>query len=224
MHILSQIDLEHKTALCSVCGHTAIHVPKNYDQRKSKIVCAQRYKEQNLTKKMWSALSPDERKLIRKERHRLAEIDPELRRATCIICGPTDIYRYAERGRTVYRCATYIRLSNRSGEFRDFLPPVCESVSLAEIYQKKKAAKGLLSWTELNQVNSGDWPRPNRPKSRLGTLKHASEKKRKRFEENTHLVHEYKRTHPCKRCGIRGLVLRKIRFFELPFPYDQKIR
>ena len=48
MHKLSQIDLEQKTAFCTVCGHTEIHVPKNYDKARSTILCAQRQKELNL--------------------------------------------------------------------------------------------------------------------------------------------------------------------------------
>jgi hypothetical protein len=223
-HILSQIDLEHKTALCTVCGPTEIHVPKNFDPAKSRIYCIQRHKEQNRIKKMWACLSPEERKLIRKERHQLREIDPELKRAVCAICGPTDTYQYSDRGKTIYRCGTYNRLAGRSESLQDFNQQPAERNLLSEIYKMKKAAKGLRLWSDLKQINLGDLSRFPKPKPRVSYLQDASEKKKKRIEGNTRLVHEYKRSHGCKRCGIRVLEPRRIRFFELPFPVDRKVR
>jgi hypothetical protein len=224
VHSLSQIDLEHKTAFCTVCGYTEIHVPKNYDQARSRLHCMRRHKEQNLVKRMWACLSLEERNLVRKERHSLKEIDPELNRAVCVICGPTDIHQSSERGRTIYRCATYNRLSNRSKGLRDFIQQPAERNLLSEIYRKKKAAKGLRLWSDLKQINLGDLSKFNRPKSRLRCLKEASEKKKKRIEENTRLVHDHKRSHSCKRCGIQGWGPGSLRFFECSLPRDRKIR
>jgi hypothetical protein len=173
---------------------------------------------------MWAVLTPEERKLARKETHILKEIDPELLRAVCAICGPTDIYTHSTGGKTGYRCATFQRLSHRSEDLRDFMQQPPERDLLSEIYHNKKAIKGLLYWSELREINLGNLSQFQKPKPRVSYLKEASEKKKKRIEENTRLVHDYKRTHGCKRCGVQGLEPGKIRFFESPFSPEQKIR
>jgi hypothetical protein len=223
-HILSQIDLEHKTAFCTVCGYTEIHVPKNYQEGASRVYCAQRHKEQNRYKKMWAVLTPEERKLARKEKHTLKDIEPGSNRATCAICGPTDTYTYSHGGKTIHRCATFYRLTGRSESLQEFnqQPPRRDLIS--EIYQEKKAVKGPRLWSDLKQVNLGNLSRFNKPKPRVSYLAAASQKKKGRIDANTRLVHDYKRSHGCKRCGVQGLAPGKYRFFDLPLPPEQKIR
>jgi hypothetical protein len=223
IHILSQIDLAHKTAFCTVCGYTEIHVPDTYEESGSRIVCVQRLKELNPYQKMRRALSPEERKLARKQRHFLKEIDPELNRAICAICGPTEIHRHAEGGRTVYRCATYGRLANRLKDLRNFMQQPAEPDLLSEIYQKKKAVKGARLWVDLKEINLGNLSQFRKPKPRVSYLQEALEKKRNRTDENSRLVHEYRRTHTCKRCGSQAQKPGRLIFFEAHLPADQKI-
>jgi ribosomal protein L37E len=224
MHLLSQIDLEHKTAVCSVCGYTEIHVPYHYQEGESRIHCMHRHMELNRYKRMWAVLTPQERNLARKEKHTLTEIDPELRRGVCAICGPTDIYFHSAGAQMGYRCATYQRLRHRSEELQDFMQQPAGHDLLFEIYQQKKAIKGLFSWSDLRQINLGDLSQFQKPKPRVRSLQEAAERKRKQFEENTRLVNEFKRSHSCKRCGARALEPRKFRFFEVPFPPDQALQ
>jgi hypothetical protein len=117
-----------------------------------------------------------------------------------------------------------IRPAKRSESLRDFDQQPAGRNLLSEIHGMKKAAKGLRLWYDLKQINLGDLSRFPRPKPRVRCLKEASETKRDRAGETARLVHEYKRTHSCKHCGVRPQVPWELRFFEAHLPADQKIR
>jgi hypothetical protein len=95
---------------------------------------------------------------------------------------------------------------------------------LFEIYEQKKAAKGLFSWSDLGRFHPDAWPQFTRPKPRVHYLKEAAERKKKRLEENTRLVYDYKRRQSCKSCGARAVEPDKFRFFEAPLPRNQIIK
>ena len=108
VHVLSGIDLERKTANCSVCGHTQIHVPKNRTSQPSRVYCIRRYGE--LRKRIAGFRTTQQQsRPAGKRRHYLSEIDAENMMATCAVCGKTDIYKNTRKGTTHYVCGKKVR-------------------------------------------------------------------------------------------------------------------
>ena len=113
VHVLSEIDLERKTAHCSVCGPTQIHIPQSRTSQPSRVYCICRYQE--LRKRIADFQIKEQQSLpAGKPRHSLSEIDAEKMTATCSVCGKTDIYRRTSKGTTHYICGKKVRDSWRS--------------------------------------------------------------------------------------------------------------
>jgi len=106
-HFLYDVDLDHETAICSVCGFTEITVSYPRDG-KPKVRC------QNKVREIWldgTAKRNDLRAEKHsdpnwKPRHILTDIDPENQTAICAVCGPTDIWKTTSKGSVRYYCAT----------------------------------------------------------------------------------------------------------------------
>lgn len=117
-HNLYEINLERLTAFCTVCGNTDIVVYKTHEGSVRKIVCRTRDQEMREKRQEKRALAHEERKnqLVWKERHILSEIDPGKSTAVCSVCGPTDIWRIANRykGKTYYMCGMKYRADMRN--------------------------------------------------------------------------------------------------------------
>src|SRR6266498_1078310 len=79
-HNLYEIDLEHKTAFCTVCGRTEIHVAKTRTNETPKVICINRLREINQADR-------DRRRLQSgwKPRHSLSQLDIETMTAICAV-------------------------------------------------------------------------------------------------------------------------------------------
>jgi hypothetical protein len=119
-HYLYNVDLEHKTAFCTVCGRTEIYIPTSRTRTQPRVLCINRARELLLDSRASRSRLRAERRSQPdwKPRHELSEIDPETLRAVCAICGPTDIRKVTSRGYTRYDCLTqkrtYMRVYRRS--------------------------------------------------------------------------------------------------------------
>ena len=113
-HYLFEINQEKKTAFCSACGWTKIHIYKTRTRQKPKILCIKRYRE---TTKPQDSLIIKKRllKANSKPKHVLSQIDIEMLRGVCSICGPTGLERRTHSGSNYYYCATRIRTKGGKG-------------------------------------------------------------------------------------------------------------
>jgi hypothetical protein len=118
-HRLYEVNLEQKTAFCTVCGYTEIYIPPTRTRVKPKAFCINRAREIWLENEARNKAAREDRRQRPgwKPRHTLTEIDPETMRAVCVICGPTDIRKISSGGFTRYECLTmrrnYMRAYNR---------------------------------------------------------------------------------------------------------------
>jgi len=116
LHHLDHVDLEQRTAICSICGPTSIYVLRDskHPHRAPSLYCIIRYREivrncQRRRREQARAQNPNW-----KPKHKVSEIDLEKMRGICAICGPTDILKAATyQDHTFYRCATNIRKQAR---------------------------------------------------------------------------------------------------------------
>jgi hypothetical protein len=103
-HNLSNVDLEHRTATCSVCGETPVFVDHTPKRHKLVVGC--------LTKRRIDNRAAQRRKGERrrlanpnwKPKHKVRQLNPETLTGVCDICGPTEVIRYG-RKRITYICA-----------------------------------------------------------------------------------------------------------------------
>ena len=115
-HHLDNVDIEQRTAICSICGPTQIVVQKDslHPHRAPGLFCIYRHRE--IVRNSQRRRREQARLLDSgwKPKHKLSEIDVEKMRGICTICGPTDILKAAIRqNHTFYRCATNIRIQSR---------------------------------------------------------------------------------------------------------------
>jgi hypothetical protein len=125
IHRLSNVDLERRTATCSVCGDTKSYV--GYDPRVNKCAptCSNRVFAYN---KLYRDRRREKRRLQPnwKPRHTVSQVDLETMTGICSICGLTKAYkRRVNHGKyTAYLCAVkeceYQRQRRRSRQSRIF--------------------------------------------------------------------------------------------------------
>jgi hypothetical protein len=141
-HFLHDIDLERKTAFCTVCGHTQLYLAQSRGGAKSRVVCIQRASEIQHVEK-------EKRKQLRQEkrlqpdwqpRHELTEVNPETLTAVCAICGLTDITKSHAKGRVRYTCAIKYRESMRLYKRSHYVPRLTNPHALTCIDEKAKTA------------------------------------------------------------------------------------
>jgi len=119
-HYLYDVDLDHQTAICSVCGYTEIIVSYTRAGTKARVRCINKVMELWLDgKSKRNEIRVEKRSNPNwKPRHTLTEIDPEAQMAICAVCGPTDIWKTTNKGNVRYYCATkqrdYIRKYKRA--------------------------------------------------------------------------------------------------------------
>jgi len=114
-HYLYEIDLENKTAFCTVCGHTEIYVPRSRTGASPKVFCIERAYQlrKNADEKRRRIREKRQSQPDWKPRHSLSEIDPEKLTAICAICGPTYVRKHNRKPYTSYYCANRLKETNR---------------------------------------------------------------------------------------------------------------
>lgn len=141
-HRLTNIDLEHRTADCSVCGRIEIYVGPQVKNGVIRRVCLNKLREsgQNYTKRIRKEKGLPEQ--LPTPRHLLSQIDSKKMRAICSICGDTDIgVRYDQGKYKYYYCNT--RMRERTAAYRRSkgIPPLNSSYHrLSNINMNKRTA------------------------------------------------------------------------------------
>src|SRR5688572_12440923 len=141
IHHLHEIDREKKTALCSVCGWTEIHVLKSRTERTPKVFCIRRWQELKEANKR--RISEKQRlKPGWKPRHSLSDIDTEKMTAICSVCGLTDIWKSTEKQSIRYLCGNRERLYVRTYHRNYYISRKANPLShvLSEIDEENKTA------------------------------------------------------------------------------------
>lgn len=118
-HILYEINLERKTVIC---------INRARELWLNKQASRKSLREEKRQKPDW------------KPRHTLTDINPETLRATCAICGRTDIRKVSSRGYSRYDCLTkarnYLRVYKRSR----YIARSTNPHALSKIDEEKKTA------------------------------------------------------------------------------------
>jgi len=141
-HNLFDIDLENKTAFCTVCGKTGIYLPEPRKQKQARPICINRAREIWLDNK-------EKRKLARVDeqsrpnwqpRHKLSEIDTDKLRAICVVCGPTDIRKVGKGQYSRYDCLTKSRNYMRHYRRSHYVARSTNPHALSEIDEENQVA------------------------------------------------------------------------------------
>lgn len=147
VHRLTQIDREHRTAVCSVCGPTEIYVVKSrsHPPRAARAYCMNRIRESN---KAQSRRLREQKRLQNPDqepRHSLSKIDADKMTGICSVCGPTDIRkRQVNHKSPFYICAKQKSAYRRKYRLSHYVPqppkPRRTGHSLSEIDDENKTA------------------------------------------------------------------------------------
>lgn len=200
-HYLFEIDQDKKTAYCSACGWTKIHISKTRTGQKTRIRCIKRFREAGKTKNRISIKRGI--KSTPKLKHVLSEIDVEKLRGVCTICGPTGIEKRTTKGSTYYYCATNIRAKAGHGRRVKHSSHIINSTAhkLSQIdIENKLAVCSVCGLVEI-YVWRGIWKIDF-------CCSNASAKKGTPAEEirratNIKIINDYKVTHGCTNCGYK---------------------
>jgi hypothetical protein len=199
-HNLYEIDLERKTAFCTVCGYTEIHVSKSRTKLTPKVFCICRYRElveeQRKTRREEGGLKPGW-----KPRHFLSEIDSEKMTAHCSICGPTKIRKRNYKGFPSYACATNERGYGQKYRRTHYTSRVSSPLVhvLSQIDEENKTAVCSLCGPVEIYVWQGE-RKVGRRCSNARVVKIPPAQKIRR-EFNPNIIDRYKVEQGCKHCG-----------------------
>ena len=110
-HQLYEVDLERRTAFCTACGYTEIHIPNTRTRATPKPMCVARARERREWEQERKVVSDEEKRSLPtwRPRHTLSEIDPIARTAICAVCGPTDIWKTPNKQGSGYTCGRKYR-------------------------------------------------------------------------------------------------------------------
>jgi hypothetical protein len=200
LHYLYFVDLEYKTAFCSVCGPTDIYLRKSRTDAPPKAICLNRLKaSQQAEKQPTRGL----RRTGPKPLHPLSEIDEEKLRAVCAVCGPTDIRKRAGKKYTTYSCANrergYGRKYRRSHYIARTSNPFAHTLS--EIDEVKKTAV----CSRCGPVEINVWRGKKKINRRcINADSDLKQTRQNRKEARKQLIAEYKVQRGCQRCGYNA--------------------
>ena len=201
IHHLHEIDREHRTALCSVCGRTEIYVAKSRTDRTPRVFCINRWREsQEANKRRIS-----EKQRLQpgwKPRHSLSEIDTEKMTAICSVCGLTDIWKSTEKQSTRYLCANKERTYQRKYRRNQYTSRIANPLfhTLSEIDEDNKNA--VCSRCGPVQIYMWQGERKIGRRCSNASVEGVPEAQKIRREINTNLINRYKVEHGCERCGF----------------------
>jgi len=202
-HNLYEINLERKTAFCTICGYTAIHVSKSRTKQTSKVFCISRFRELNQAQ-INSRRKKRHSKPGWKPRHSLSEIDTEKKTANCAVCGPTAVWENARGESTRYICAKQARAYGRNYRRSESASRVSNPLIhvISEINEEKKTA----TCSRCGPVEIYIWQGGKRIGRRCSnaSVKRIPAAQKIRKEINTNLINRYKIEHGCKRCGYNA--------------------
>lgn len=207
-HTIYEVDLERKTAFCTACGYTEIHVVKSRTRETPKAICITRIRELNEAARNKRSLGSNH-----KPRHILTEVDPEKRTANCSICGPTDILQKKDKGSVFFVCGNYYRAKAREYHRSRYTPKSSRSSAhtLSQIDEKKKTAVCSLCGPVKIYVWQG--------KRKIGRrcvnarIRSGSPLREIHREENLNLINRYKIEHGCNCCGYTANLLKLFLFW-----------
>jgi hypothetical protein len=102
-HNLSSIDIDHRTATCSVCGDTQIFVEYTPKRHELKVGCVEGRKAKQREYDARSRARKHPQSPNWKPQHRLRKVDLVTMTGICAVCGPTIVHRRGRR-HVVYIC------------------------------------------------------------------------------------------------------------------------
>ncbi len=202
-HNLYEINLERKTAFCTACGYTGIHVSKSRTKHTPKIFCINRFRElrqeNNNRKSQARRLQPGW-----KPRHLLSEIDTKKMKALCSVCGRIEIRKRTHKQSIYYMCAKKARVYGRKYHRTHYASQVSNPRvhTLSQIDEEKKTAVCSLCGPVSIYIWQGERKMGRRCSNASVTELPPAQKIRR--EININLINEYKVEHGCKYCGYNA--------------------